>query len=49
MPEAILDLAKFFDVVNHNKLMSILSRMITGKRMLKLIGQYLRSEIMADG
>lgn len=44
-----LDLAKFFDVVNHDKLMSILSRKITDKRTLKLIGQYLRSEIMADG
>jgi group II intron reverse transcriptase/maturase len=44
-----LDLEKFFDTVNHDKLMSILSRKITDKRTLKLIGQYLRSEIMADG
>lgn len=44
-----LDLAKFFDVVNHDKLMSLLSMKITEKRTLKLIGQYLRSEIMADG
>lgn len=44
-----LDLAKFFDVVNHDKLMSLLSRKITDKRILKLIGKYLRSGIMVDG
>lgn len=44
-----LDLAKFFDVVNHDKLMSLLSKKITDKRTLKLIGKYLRSEIMVDG
>jgi RNA-directed DNA polymerase len=44
-----LDLAKFFDVVNHDKLMSLLSKKITDKRLLKLIGKYLRSEIMVDG
>jgi RNA-directed DNA polymerase len=44
-----LDLAKFFDVVNHDKLMNLLSRKITDKRILKLIGKYLRSGIMLDG
>lgn len=44
-----LDLAKFFDVVNHDKLMNLLSRKITDKRILKLIGKYLRSGIMVDG
>lgn len=44
-----LDLANFFDVVNHDKLISLLSRKITDKRILKLIGQYLRSGIMCDG
>lgn len=44
-----LDLEKFFDVVNHDKLMSILSRKIEDKRTLKLIGNYLRSGIMIDG
>jgi RNA-directed DNA polymerase len=44
-----LDLAKFFDVVNHDKLMSLLSRKITDKRTLQLIGKYLRSGIMVDG
>jgi RNA-directed DNA polymerase len=31
-----LDLAKFFDVVNHDKLMSLLSRKITDKHTLQL-------------
>lgn len=44
-----LDLAKFFDVVNHDKLMSLLSQKITDKRTLRLIGKYLRSGIMVDG
>lgn len=44
-----LDLAKFFDVVNHDKLMSLLSRKITDKRILQLVGKYLRSGIMVDG
>jgi RNA-directed DNA polymerase len=44
-----LDLAKFFDVVNHDKLMNILSSKITDKRILKLVGKYLRSGIMVDG
>jgi RNA-directed DNA polymerase len=44
-----LDLAKFFDVVNHDKLMSLLSRKVTDKRILQLVGKYLRSGIMVDG
>lgn len=44
-----LDLANFFDIVNHDKLMSLLAKKITDKRTLKLIGKYLRSEIMLDG
>jgi RNA-directed DNA polymerase len=44
-----LDLAKFFDVVNHDKLMSLLSKKITDKRTLQLIGKCLRSGIMVDG
>lgn len=44
-----LDLAKFFDVVNHDKLMSLLSRKISDKRTLQLIGKYLRSGILVDG
>jgi RNA-directed DNA polymerase len=44
-----LDLANFFDAVNHDKLMSLLAKKITDKQTLKLVGKYLRSEIMVDG
>jgi group II intron reverse transcriptase/maturase len=44
-----IDLEKFFDIVNHDRLMSILSRDIRDKRMLKLIGKYLKAGIMSDG
>lgn len=44
-----IDLEKFFDIVNHDRLMSILSRRITDKRLLNLIDRYLRSGIMSDG
>ena len=38
-----LDLEKFFDRVNHDKLMSLLSRKVKDKRVLKLIRKYLES------
>ena len=44
-----LDLAIFFDVVNHDKLKSLIAKKISDKATLKLIGKYLRSEIMIDG
>jgi RNA-directed DNA polymerase len=44
-----LDLEKFFDKVNHDRLMSTLSRMIADKRILKLIKSYLSSGIMEGG
>jgi RNA-directed DNA polymerase len=44
-----LDLEKFFDKVNHDKLMSLLMRKVTDKPTLRLIRQYLRSGIMEDG
>lgn len=44
-----LDLEKFFDKVNHDKLMSLLMRKVTDKPTLGLIRQYLRSGIMEDG
>lgn len=44
-----LDLEKFFDRVNHDKLMNILSRKVTDKRLLKLIRSYLQSGIMRGG
>ena len=44
-----LDLEKFFDEVNHDRLMWLLSRRIGDKRLLKLIRLYLQSGIMEGG
>jgi RNA-directed DNA polymerase len=44
-----LDLEKFFDRVNHDKLMSLVARKVKDKRVLKLIRQYLESGIMNNG
>ena len=44
-----LDLEKFFDTVNHQKLMALLSNTVKDKRTLKLIHAYLRSGIMEGG
>jgi group II intron reverse transcriptase/maturase len=44
-----LDLAKFFDKVNHDKLMGLLMKRIEDKRVLKLIRSYLTTGIMEDG
>jgi RNA-directed DNA polymerase len=38
-----VDLSKFFDRVNHDLLMSLLSRKVKDKRLLKLIARYLRA------
>lgn len=44
-----LDLEKFFDEVNHDRLMWLLSRRIGDKRLLKLIRLYLQSGMMECG
>lgn len=44
-----LDLDKFFDRVNHDKLMSLLSLKIKDKRILRLIRGYLSSGILEKG
>ena len=44
-----LDLEKFFDMVNHDKLMGLLAKRIADKRTLKLIRSYLNSGIMEGG
>ncbi|MCP5170307.1 MAG: group II intron reverse transcriptase/maturase [Hahellaceae bacterium] len=38
-----VDLSKFFDRVNHDLLMTLLGRKIQDKRLLRLIGRYLRA------
>lgn len=44
-----LDLEKFFDRVNHDKLMARLARRISDKRMLKLIRAFLRAGVLEGG
>lgn len=44
-----VDLEKFFDKVNHDKLMHLVSKKIEDKRVLKLIRLYLESGIMVNG
>ncbi len=41
-----IDLAKFFDTVNHDVLMNIVGRTIRDKALLALIGRYLRAGVL---
>ena len=44
-----IDLEKFFDRVNHDKLMARVAREVKDKRVLKLIRAYLNSGVMING
>jgi RNA-directed DNA polymerase len=44
-----MDLSKFFDRVQHDVLLSQVSRKVDDKRLLKLIGRFLRAGVMVDG
>jgi len=44
-----VDLSKFFDRVNHDLLMTQLKRKVQDKRLLALIGKYLRTGVMVNG
>jgi RNA-directed DNA polymerase len=46
---ADIDLEKFFDRVNHDVLMNRLGRHVGDKRMLKIIGRFLRAGLMQSG
>ena len=44
-----IDLEKFFDRVNHDRLMAAIGKRISDKRMLRLIGAFLKAGVMEDG
>lgn len=44
-----MDLEKFFDKVNHDRLMGTLAKRINDKPLLKLIRKYLQAGVMMDG
>ena len=44
-----MDLSKFFDTVNHDVLMHRVARRIHDKRVLRLIGKYLRAGVKVNG
>jgi len=44
-----MDLSKFFDTVNHDVLMHRVARRVRDKRVLRLIGKYLRAGVEVNG
>ncbi|MGB7847090.1 MAG: reverse transcriptase domain-containing protein, partial [Candidatus Acidiferrum sp.] len=44
-----LDLEKFFDRVNHDRLLAAVAERVADKRMLKLIRAFLEAGVMEDG
>lgn len=44
-----LDLEKFFDRVNHDRLMAAIARRVSDKRMLSLVRAFLESGVMENG
>lgn len=44
-----LDLEKFFDQVNHDRLMAAIAKRVKDKRVLKLIRAFLNAGVMEDG
>src|SRR5438876_5594556 len=44
-----LDLEKFFDRVNHDKLLAAIARRVTDKRVLRLIGAFLKVGVLENG
>jgi len=44
-----IDLSKFFDTVNHDRLLSLLGRHFEDKRLIRLIGMILRSGVEIKG
>lgn len=44
-----IDLAKFFDTVNHDRLMARMKAVVKDKRVLRLVNAYLKAGVMEEG
>ena len=44
-----IDMAKFFDRVNHDRLMARMKQRVSDKRVMRLINAYLKSGVMVNG
>ena len=45
----VLDLSKYFDTINHDKLLEILRRKVKDERVVQMIKRYLKSGVMENG
>lgn len=44
-----MDLARFFDTVHHDRLMSRMKEVVKDKRVLRLVNEYLKAGVMVNG
>jgi group II intron reverse transcriptase/maturase len=44
-----IDLERFFDTVNHDRLMARMKTTVQDKQMLRLVNEYLKAGVMAEG
>ena len=45
----LLDLSKYFDTLNHEKLLNLLRKEIDDERVIQLIKRFLKSGVMENG